>query len=452
MKFPALLCNCATLIAALATTPVSALDQSHDGTGQAVLLPYYSAEQGRATIVSVTNHADQPKAVSFVVAEGRNGRAALAFNIYLSARDSWTGALIGDSGAGARLVSNDESCTVPALPAGGVALRNVRFTGDREDNLGADVERLQRGLVEVVELGTLSGTAASMAQEKNCTALVARFVGDGVWLTQPNADVERPAGGISADAQVVDVAAGVAFDMSPFVIDDFSAAARHGSPATNFTVARLSMPTLEAGQSRFVVGGDAFVAANRPADAMSALFTAAAVEGAFALNPDLDASTEWIVTLPTRQAYLDNRAGGELPVGNTTLAAPFNAATGGGTEAYCNPVTWETIERDGHLFAAVPGKLCYQVESVTFAATNANSLEVSTQGAVEGRMRLGLRPDVHRLPFATGSTSASTAKLLGLPVVVQPLIEVRNQNAQPGVLASYAFSGSTVRTQERVVE
>ncbi len=449
MKLPVLLCNCATLLAALAANPASALNQSHDGAGQAVLLPYYSVEQGRATIMSVTNHGDQPKAISFVVAEGRNGRVALSFNIYLSARDSWTGALVGDS-AGARLVSNDETCTVPSLPAEGVPLRNAGFVGTRVDNLGTDIERLQRGQVEVVELGTLGGAAATMAQEKDCTALITRFVGDGVWVNQPNTDVERPAGGISADAQVVDVAAGTAFDMSPFVIDDFSVAARHGAPGTNFAKVRLTMPTLEAGQPRFVVG-DAFVAANRAADAMSLLFMASSVEGAFAINPELEAGTEWIVTLPTRQAYLDNRPGGELPVGSTTLAAPFNTATGGGTEPYCNPVTWEAIERDGELLPAVAGELCSQVESVVFAATGTGS-EVSTQGAVEGRMRLGLRPDIHRLPFATGSVSASTAKQLGLPVLVQPLIEVRNQNAQPGILATYAFSGTTIRTQERAVE
>lgn len=459
---PALFARLAgALLVLAAALPAQALRRSHDGAGQAVLVPYYTVLDDRSTLLTIVNHAEQPKAVRFLLAEGRNGRPVLSFNIYLAPRDVWTGALVADS-AGARLLSNDTSCTAPAIPAAGVALRNFLFTGSAADGLGVEPARLAQGQFEAIEMGVLTGAAAQLVQQRNCAALVQRFVAGGVWATAPNTDVAAPAGLLSVDAQIVDVAAGSIFDVPTIALDEFSGSARHGGPG-EATALRFTTPTLAAGQTRFVVEGDSYIAADRPADAVSLVLMAAALEGPFSLQPGLGATTEWIVTLPTRQSYLDDRPGGVLPAGTAPLA-PFASSSGSGTAPRCNPVTWETIARDGTIVGAddslfpspVDGALCAQVTRVAlvreFPAVPGGFEPLSTRGEDNGRLRLGLRPDVHRLAHGTGPGGTLGASQQGLPVLALPLIEARNANAQPGLLATYGYTGHVVRRRIGVVD
>lgn len=62
--------------------PVAAIDRSFDGSGDAVLLPYFHAADGESTVFTVQNYSDRVKAVRVAVNEGRNGRLTLAFNLY----------------------------------------------------------------------------------------------------------------------------------------------------------------------------------------------------------------------------------------------------------------------------------------------------------------------------------------------------------------------------------
>lgn len=441
--------------------PVQALRRSHDGAGQAVLMPYYTVLDDRSTLLSIVNHAEQPKAVRFLLAEGRNGRPALTFNIYLAPRDVWTGALVADA-AGARLFSNDTTCTVPAFPAAGVTLRNFLFTGSAADGLGVEPARLAQGQFEAIEMGVLTGAAATHVLQGECNALIQRFVTGGVWTTAPNTDVAVPSGQLSVDAQIVDVAAGSVFDVPSIALNEFSGSARHGGPG-EATALRFTTPTLAAGQTRFVVEGDSYIAANRPADAVSLVLMAATLEGPFSVDPNLAATTEWIVTLPTRQNYLDDRPGGVLAAGSAPVA-PFASSSGIGTAPRCNPVTWETIARDGRIVGAddaffaspIQGSLCAQVTRVTLTRnvpTPPGTFEpLTTRGESNGRLRLGLRPDVHHLAYGTGPDGAFSGFMDGLPALALPLIEARNANAQPGLLATYGYTGHVVRRQTGSVD
>jgi hypothetical protein len=449
------------LLLLVSALPAQALRRSHDGAGQAVLVPYYTVLDDRSTLLSIVNHSEQPKAVRFLLAEGRNGRPALTFNIYLAPRDTWAGAVVSDP-AGARLVSSDTTCTVPSIPAAGVALRNFGYTGSVNDGLGAEPARLAEGQFEAIEMGVLTGTAATHVLQRECAALVQRFVTGGVWTTAPNTDVAAPAGQLSVDAQIVDVAAGSVFDVPTVALDEFSGAARHGAPGES-TALRFAGPTLAAGQTRFVVEGDSFVPGNRAADAVSLVLMAASLEGPFSVDPGLAATTEWIVALPTRQNYLDDRAGGVLAAGTAPLP-PFASASGTGTAPRCNPVTWETIARDGSILGTddaffpspIAGTLCAQVTRVTltraFPAVPGTFEPLTTRGEANGRLRLGLRPDVHHLAYFTGPDGAFGASLDGLPALALPLIEARNSNAQPGLLATYGYTGHVVRRQTGSVD
>jgi hypothetical protein len=454
--------RCAVALLALACAlPAHALRRSHDGSGQAVLSPYYTVRDNRSTLLSIVNHADQPKAVRFVLAEGRNGRPVLTFNLYLAARDTWVGALVADP-AGARLFSNDSTCTVPAFPAAGVTLRDFLLRGSSDDGLGLDPARLAEGQFEAIEMGVLTGAAADFAQQRDCSALIQRFVAPGVWSSAPNTDLAAPSGQLSVDSQIVDVAAGSVFDVPSVALEEFSGGARHGGPGES-TALRFTRPTLAPGQTRFVVEGNSYVPGDRPADAVSLVLMAASMEGPFSVDPNLASSTEWIVALPTRQAYLDDRPGGVLAAGTAPIA-PFASASGVGTAPRCNPVSWETIARDGTLAGAgdaslpspLDATLCAQVTRVTLTralpAAPGSTEPLTTRGERNGRLRLGLRPDVHGLGYGTGPDGNFQGVLQGLPTLVLPLIEAQNAAAQPGRLATYGYSGHVVRRQSGFVD
>lgn len=438
------------LAALIAVADASALTRTTDGTGEAVLLPYFHAAGGESTLFAVTNHSDEAKAVRVVIVEGRNGRPALTFNVYLSARDSWNAAIVpGADGAPPRLMSNEESCTAPSIAAAGVPLRNVAFTGSRNDGLGNDAARLQQGSIELIEMGVPMGEVEQLIEARDCEALIARFV-EGVWEDSPNDGVGAPAGGLAGEAQIIDIPAGVAFGSEPVVLDDFSFAPRHGPASADFDAVRFFKPTVSWTTGEFVVDGGARIAMDRPADAVSLTLMSAAFEAGFMLGDALDASTRFVLTLPTRAAYVDNLPGGERPAGSAP-AAPFDTISTA-TAPHCIDTEWQAIDGSGDIGAPQVLPMCEQVNVIELAQSPIDGGDFVT-GSDGGRVRIGLLPGRHALQYGLfDGTDVRTHEAHGLPAVVQSLTEVRNANAQPGVLASYAISHRVMRVRDFDIE
>ena len=70
-----------------------AVNMNPDGLGQVLVYPYYTANDGNQTILSVVNTTDQAKAVKVRFLEGFNSREVLDFNLYLSHHDVWVAAI-----------------------------------------------------------------------------------------------------------------------------------------------------------------------------------------------------------------------------------------------------------------------------------------------------------------------------------------------------------------------
>jgi hypothetical protein len=446
-------CVCGATAAILAAPVAHALSLSVDGSGDAIVLPYYTVADGQSTIFSVVNHSDEAKAVRVLIAEGRNGRGALAYNVYLRARDTWAGAIIEGPGGVPMVVSNDTTCTAPAIPAGGEMLRDALFSGSRDDDLGDDIARLQTGQIELIEMATLTGAPAAQLAAGECNALRARLSSGGAWAADPLADTAAPTGGISGEARLVDVAGGTAMDIPSFGFTGFSGVSRHGVPSVNFADVRIYRPTLAPQQSEFMVGSIE-LPASRAADAASLVLMTAELEGSFSLNDSMHASTDWVVTFPTRAAYLDNRVGGVLPAGTAPVAPFANDPAPTGTAPNCTSSDWQTISRAGDLGPAVDMPLCEQVNVVTLAHAAGNPADAnptfSTAGVEEGRVRLNLRAE-HGIAYIDASTKED-GNVIGLPAIGFSLMRLQNANAQPGLLATYAMTGNTVRKYESSVD
>ena len=440
MKMKVLLVVVAALVP---FTGACALTRTLDGTGEAILLPYYHAADGEATLFGVTNHSDQAKAVRVVIAEGRNGRAALAFNVYLAPRDSWNGAIAGGNQGRPVFFNADESCTLPLAQAAGEPLRDDGYIGSRNDDLGTDVARLQHGSIELIELGVPTGLAAQLVESRQCGVLAARFAQeDGAWRFNPNADIDPPAGGLTGEAQIIDVAGGVAYRSDAVVLDDFSFGPRHALAGNaDFNAVRFYKPTVSPAIGGFSVHG-AMISIDRPADAVSLTLMSTAYETGYLLGDALDASTRVVVALPTRAAYLDNLPGGELPA-NTGAIAPFNGVTA--NKPYCIDSDWQSIDRAGLVSVKTLLPLCEQVNVIDLAQQQGEAGDFVT-GSDTGRVRIDLQPHPHTLQYEVFNGDVTEPhQAHGLPAVVQSLSEVRNANAQPGVLASYAISHRPVR-------
>ena len=116
----------------------AAMYLNHQGTGETLIFPFYSTESGNATLINLVNPTPGYKAVKVRVLEAQNSQEVLDFNLYLSPEDHFSFAISATQEGGGQLVTRDNSCTVPAIPADGVAFRNLKYADDKQDSDPAD--------------------------------------------------------------------------------------------------------------------------------------------------------------------------------------------------------------------------------------------------------------------------------------------------------------------------
>ena len=120
-------------------------------TGQALVFPYYTVNNGWVTTFNVMNTSDDTVAVKVRFHESKNSRDVLDFNIVMSPYDAWT-AWLQDSDAGPQLFTTDASCTSP-LNVNGANASAVAYTGSFDDGGGTGRNRMREGYVEMLVMG-----------------------------------------------------------------------------------------------------------------------------------------------------------------------------------------------------------------------------------------------------------------------------------------------------------
>jgi hypothetical protein len=353
-----------------------AVNLNPDGLGQVLIYPYYTANDGNNTLLSVVNTTDNAKAVKVRFLEGFNSREVLDFNLYLSEHDVWTAAIAKADAlvqptaeaweTDTFLIINDDSCTVPYLyedravemPDGSMAgvqpFLNLAFTGKQTDGGPTSDTRVQEGHFEMIEMGTIkpgSDTEADITHKLHkpkdgdsywapgdCDQLVDNWTNfatgsDGIWYTeslqndavkpedctktsttnkdgcgQAVTDTLRNSGGLFGGAAIVNPQAGAMYSYDAKAVQGFDKTADgiHYIPGTIF-------PSLNSGDQT-----EAWVFFGVPqnkaqsltygfgVDAVSAVFM-----HEFTMNEyttaDIPAAaaTEWVVTFPTKNFYVD---------------------------------------------------------------------------------------------------------------------------------------------------
>jgi hypothetical protein len=79
-----------------------------EGTGQALIYPFYTVEGGHDTYINLVNTTNQTKAIKVRFVESMNSVEVLDFNLYLSPFDHWSAVVTRDpDGDGAAIRTAD---------------------------------------------------------------------------------------------------------------------------------------------------------------------------------------------------------------------------------------------------------------------------------------------------------------------------------------------------------
>jgi len=336
-----------------------AVNLNPDGLGQVLLYPYYTANAGNQTILSVVNTTDNAKAVKVRFLEGFNSREVLDFNLYMSHHDVWVAVIVaGEASADAEsyetdtfLIIPDDSCTVPYLYedrqitlddgtlAGMQPFLNLAYTGKYDDGGPQTNDRVREGHFEMIEMGTIvpgSDTEEDITHKLfkpkegdsywapgDCDQLVDNWTNfatgdDGIWyeealsseggVGQAYTDTMRNSGGLFGGAAVVNPNDGAMWSFDAKAIQGFDKTydGIHWVPGTIH-------PSLNDGSET-----EAWVFFGVPSNEAVSLqydFSVDAVSSVFmheftmneytTADVPAEAATEWVVTFPTKNFYVD---------------------------------------------------------------------------------------------------------------------------------------------------
>jgi len=319
-----------------AVNTVDAATFSLTGTGQVLVLPYYTVNGGWITTFNILNTSDKTLAVKVRFHEKKNSRDVLDFNIVMSPHDAWTG-YVKDSPDGPQIFTDDKTCTSPRV-INGVTASTVAYTGPFDDTGGTTPQRMRDGYVELLLMGVApagaednpnlndhtQNTVPQNAAHINGIPLDCGLVDKAFIATTPTFVGDNP---LNYTGTITNSLAGSG---DPPARDDFLAPAADDLPLKG-TVTWLQAGTgAGAGSAAIALGaystGVNWVTAQQfpwfleptfATDPTTTLWTVTGVEefepeitwggtvNEWANNPDTGAQTDWVLTFPTKGYHVD---------------------------------------------------------------------------------------------------------------------------------------------------
>lgn len=162
MKKNVLALSIATMVGGLgfsgAAMAQAAFDVNESGTGVIQIVPYFTAQDGNATVLHVVNtDTTNAKAVKVRFRGASNSDDLLDFQVFLSPGDAWTGLASANADGRLQLVTSDSSCTLPAsVRTDGVTLAPLdRLTNRLWDTPAKVNAQTREGYIEILEMATI---------------------------------------------------------------------------------------------------------------------------------------------------------------------------------------------------------------------------------------------------------------------------------------------------------
>jgi len=391
-----------------------------DKTGQVLLFPFFNADNGNATNMHIVNTTARTKAVKVRFVEYKNSNEILDFNLYLSPKDHFAfGVIANPNGVGAGIITQDNSCTVPALGSANGAFSGtlttaasgaitrfqpfVNYVYATAEDVDSSVERTMMGHVEVIEMGRVSNVPASgelnstqkltqfasfakhgaTGVPANCAGLSAAWASP-IWkapVGNASTGISAPTGGLYGLAYHINVGAAASFGFEPTAIDDWAnpAVIYHTDPGTEFPAINQGVTTSTIHDRVGPVQYAEITNANTPIGVQGAQATAAvlmtqSITNDVMINPAIGGQTDWVVTFPTKKFHVQT----------TDVVAPFTdywAGSVGTTtkkeKPACEPVLPGVYDREEQTQV---GGLQFSPRLETAAGTICNEVAVITMG------------------------------------------------------------------------
>lgn len=464
MKIPQLITTLA--LAVSFGSSHSAVHLSPNKTGQAIIVPYYSAStqideysDGIYTQLSLTNTKDAQKAVKIHFKESNNGKILTSFNVYLKGHDIWTMAL--GQVDGELIMDTPERFSV-------IAEGHSNFP---EIPIPTQQEWLwENGTIEIIEMGEV---------DENIQLYNGRDLPFGTfwqtghdWEVNSEAHMSPATGGLHTQVTLMGVSGGHSANIPVIHLDNFyeDGTIQHTAPGD-------AKPNLSTGthDSMVVVDGKASITTWPTGyEAVSALLMHNNLTNEFNLEAGVAAQTEWIISMPTLHYHLNANHGVKKPFKTYTV----NSNDFWFPMLYTNK---DYFNREGQLKNHYPCSNCSPIppELLSHSVTNlifyrlaenynpslahpkpAPLLSSESAGNTRfinasydpnetdpfwsydnGKVKLDLNPQ------STGNNDRGHSKgqpeinhtFYGLPVIGFSYTRFSNANAQPGTLAQYAF-------------
>jgi hypothetical protein len=380
-----------------------------DNSGQVLVYPYYTVQSasGNAwnTYLSVVNTTTRAKAVKVRVLEGKTSAEVLDFNLFLSPNDMWTAAIIPGPGAGdaARMLTADVSCTNPVgnLPvaSGGEPFRNFQYSTGGDALPGTGLDRTREGYVEIIEMGTLTGTWATAVTHTSAGVPSNCAVVQGSTLTPSS--IEAPSGGLIGTGTLINVNNGQDAGYKADALEAWRSTSFYTDAGFITPSLADAFPTtsvvVRAGD-RDATGASVLITAYRNsfvttsgvaagARAVASVYMHTAVINEYVLDTGSASLTDWVLTQPLKRVF----------VSSTTAAQPYtNVLT---TSGACETIGFTFFNREersavaaGADFsplppAGAPNSLCWESNVLSIRNTAAH-MPASTQSTVLGSFNL----------------------------------------------------------------
>ncbi|MBO9665081.1 hypothetical protein [Dokdonella sp.] len=409
------------------------------------------------------NTGDTGKALKVRFLEGYNGRTALDFLVFLAPHDTWVAAVSAvdpaDPASGAKLVTNDDSCIDGANKEKPFVTYGFdgQSPGFPADDGPQEIARVREGSFEIIALGDVvrsSTTERRISPSRSAS-------GDYVPPDCEHLDVDAALAGLVAptnalmgSTMIVNAGDGIFYSYNASALAGFTDRALT-PPEDTLAQANSNASTLDGAVATVYTNDGTPLPIDYAdgIDAVSAVFMADTVYNEFLTASSMGASTDWVVTFPTKAFHVDKLL---YPASRTSpFVVPFKDGV--------SPVTTNFFqtgrESDQQTISGCSGGdpncgivddlLRYQVNVVSFLADPPTG---TPSGVLGSRLTANAKPFRAEgwmqidLAYGDGGHSlnrgqlpdGSSVYLLGLPATGFMAYNVINTQAQPGKLSNYS--------------
>jgi len=149
-------------------TNASALQLAPGGIGHILVVPYFSAQGGNATVISLVNTDEtNGKAIKVRFRGASNSDDILDFTLLMSPGDVWNGVVdAANPNAIAKFTTTDRTCTVPPL-ANGVGQSFVTNRIDPQLSASDIAKNTREGYIEIFNMADIPPLTATAASTSN---------------------------------------------------------------------------------------------------------------------------------------------------------------------------------------------------------------------------------------------------------------------------------------------